>query len=69
MWEPRSGRQRTVKPKTTNSEWAQLLLLPLQLLLVLQLPGSLGNQLTGQGSDRLLIKFQALLDTTSEFRP
>jgi hypothetical protein len=65
MWEPRSGRQRTVKTKTTNSERAQLLLLVVWLLL----PGSLGYQLTGQGSDRLLIKFQALLDTTSEFRP
>jgi hypothetical protein len=65
MWEPRSGRQQTVKTKTTSSEWAQL-----QLLLVVWqlLPGSLGYQLTGQGSDRLLIKFQALLDTTSEFR-
>jgi hypothetical protein len=66
MWEPRSGRLRTVKPKTTNSEWTQLLLLPLQLLVVWQLlPGSLGlargYQLTGQGADRLLIKFQALL--------
>ncbi len=71
MWEPRSGRLRTVKPKTTNSEWAQQqLLLSLQLLVVWQLlPGSLGYQLTGQGSDRLLIKFQALLGTTSEFRP
>jgi hypothetical protein len=70
MWEPRSGRQRTVKTKTTNSEWSQLL----QLLVVWQLlPGSLGlvagYQLTGQGSDRLLIKFQALLDTASEFIP
>jgi hypothetical protein len=62
MWEPRSGRQRSVKTKTTNSEWSQLLLLPLQLLVVWQLlPGSLGYQLTGRGSDRLLIKFQALL--------
>jgi hypothetical protein len=66
MWEPRSGRQRTVKTKTTKSEWTQLQLLPLQLVVVWQLlPGSLGlaagNQLTGRGSDRLLIKFQALL--------
>jgi hypothetical protein len=62
MWEPRSGRQRTVKTKTTSSEWAQLQLLSLLLLVVWQLlPGCLGYQLTGQGSDRLLIKFQALL--------